>query len=194
MVGCVPSAPVPVPGNGGGMMAAGNDGGVKGDMSEPAAPGAEPDPMLALFPKFVFTGFDGTHSYSVPLATSLTGALTWSTSDSALAQVVTVPNAKVPADLQMILNTQWGMLTAKKAGTGKVTVTAGAMTGTSDVTIAAYTAAQYQAGDTKYQATCAGCHSGPGGVDHSPTTSKRSESSPTSARCLPRAFSLEPTV
>jgi mono/diheme cytochrome c family protein len=52
---------------------------------------------------------------------------------------------------------------------GKVTATAGAKSASADVVITAYTAAQYTAGQTKYMASCAGCHSGAGGVDHSPT-------------------------
>lgn len=53
-------------------------------------------------------------------------------------------------------------------GTGTITFTYNGEDAVSDVVLTEYTEAQLAAGETKYGATCAGCHQSENGADHSP--------------------------
>jgi hypothetical protein len=145
----------------------GNGGGGNPDMAMDKPPGDEPT-GFELFPPEAYTGFDGTHDFKVPVTSELTGTLTWSVSDPALATVTPLAMNQVPMDFQFP-GVQWAMVTAKKAGTGKIQVTNGTKSATADLIVTAYTAADYTVGQTRYMAGCSTCHTGAGGVDHSPT-------------------------
>jgi hypothetical protein len=149
----------------------------------PTDPGEDLEAKDFLDPPVVNTGFTGGagQAFKVPMFTDMEGTLTWKAADPTMVDIVgiTAPadyteakskDPKVPA-------IQFAMLTTKKAGSTKVTVTNGTKTFDSDVVIKSYTAAQYTLGQTRYKTgegtaarqPCAGCHEKPDGADHSPS-------------------------
>jgi len=156
--------------NGGGSGGSGNGsgGGTGGGGVD-----LPPDNADYLFPDTAHTGFDGTHVFKVPVSTNLTN-VTWKVEDPTIADIAGVAT---PADYAEYGET-WAMVTAKKAGTTKLTGTSGAKTVTAMLIVTAYTAANVTAGDKRYNTpdnataaqrnACAGCHKLANGVDHSP--------------------------
>lgn len=134
-----------------------------------------------LMPDIINTGFTGgAEVFKVPLFTDLTGTLTWEVADPSLAEVTPIPP---PAEYTEAKNAdpkvpdiQFAMLTAKKAGSSKVTVSGGGKTAEADLLVKAYTSAAYAVGQARYKNAgsdarqpCAGCHEKPDGADHSPS-------------------------
>ena len=164
------------PGTGGGGGGGGSNGGSGGGSNGGSGAGGvelPPANMDYLFPDVAYTGFDGTHVFKVPVSTNLTN-VTWKIDDATIADVAGVAT---PADYAEYGET-WAMVTAKKAGTTKITGTSGAKTVTAMLVVTAYTAANVTAGDKRYNTpdnataaqrnACAGCHKLANGVDHSP--------------------------
>jgi len=164
-------------GNTGGGNTGGNGGGGGGNNGGSGGAGGpvEPPDMATdyLFPDVAHTGFDGTHVFKVPLSTNLTN-VTWKIDDPAIASITPVATPALYAEY----GETWAMVTAKKAGTTKVTATGGGKTVSSMLVVQAYTAANLAAGDKRYNTpdnptaaqrnACAGCHKLANGADHSP--------------------------
>jgi mono/diheme cytochrome c family protein len=128
-------------------------------------------PEFSIFPRTIYTGFDGQHTYKAPvIAVSadekqvLTGDVTWTLADPSLADV------KVEA--------AGATLTAKKAGDTTLTATQLGKSFTAKVKIYAYTPQAYAEGEHRYTTkvddnnpACNNCHGkGAGkGPDHTPT-------------------------
>ncbi|GEM_PF-1230259 len=134
-----------------------------------------------LWPFEIHTGYtDGTQVFKVPLETDLTGNLTWTVADPSIAEVTPVdpPADYIEAKKEFpdeVPDLQFAMLTTKKPGTTTVKVSNGSKTAQSELFVRAYTAADYNVGQTRYKTggtgnrqPCAGCHEKPDGWDHSP--------------------------
>jgi hypothetical protein len=71
----------------------------------------------------------------------------------------------------------FAMITATKAGSTKLIVSAGAKKAEAPITVKAYTSAAFEVGKTRYKTggteanrkPCASCHEAEGGADHSPS-------------------------
>jgi hypothetical protein len=130
--------------------------------SEAGGPGGGPS-GLAIVPPHIYTGYDGVDRYRAPILAVGGSNLTWSIADPSLAQLT-------PEDGGDHL-----MLETLKAGTTTVTVTGNGMTATAQLVITAYTSAQRAIGQTRYfmaqggDPSCASCHAGVVGPDHTPT-------------------------
>jgi hypothetical protein len=154
-------------GGGAGGGGGGGDGDGTPDMGGPALP-----PIIPF--EVAYSGFDGTHTFKLPFATSLTGTVTWSVSDPSLATIVPVPADKVPAPLADP-SLQFALVTVSKAGMGNIQVSNGTTTASSMLVATQYTVDQYQTGQARFTAsvnnlaTCASCHTmGAMPVDNSP--------------------------
>lgn len=152
-----------------------------------SSPAPEPtDPAETsnfLDPPVVNTGFiaGGAQTFQVPLWTDIKGQLTWTVADPTIADIKPVdpPSDYLEAKKEnpKLGDFFFAMLTTKKAGTTKISVSGGGKTAQSDLTVKEYTTAAYTAGQTRYKTgegtaerrPCAGCHEKPDGVDHSPT-------------------------
>jgi len=152
-------------------------GGGDGTGSDGGGSHADGNPEAAVvFPPIVHTGFDGSHEFRVPVSTDLSnqveGEVSWATDDSAVATVesVATPDGYPPS------RGVWAMITTTGAGQTTVTASASRYSVSGQILVAAYTAEQVTAGDTRYHTdgaddrrACSSCHEAAGGVDHTPT-------------------------
>ena len=148
------------------LVGCGDSGGSGSGESESAA-----STEFAIFPKAIFTGFDGAHTYKAPVIAVApggdpitAGGITWTLSDPSLGELK-VDNAGVT-------------ITAKKSGDTTLTATMGTQTATATLKVYAYTEAQWSEGEHRYtnmvdanNPACTNCHGkGAGkGPDHTPT-------------------------
>ena len=130
-----------------------------------------PKVAFNVFPRTIYTGYDGAHLYKAPvIAVSedgeaiTTGGVTWTIADPSVA------------DLKPEM--QGCTITSKKAGDTTVTATYMGKTFTASLHVYAYTAQQYAEGEQRYKnpvdmnnPACTNCHGkGAGkGPDHTPT-------------------------
>ncbi len=128
---------------------------------------------ITILPGSVFSGFDGTHAYQVPVSVYGAKGVKLLASD---ASKVTVEAAKVVAVAGAATdNGESFMVTVKGAGEVTLTATGEGKSASVTLTMTAYTAARYAAGEKRYNTAaasgpaCASCHSGDGAIDHSPT-------------------------
>jgi mono/diheme cytochrome c family protein len=126
---------------------------------------------LLILPNESFTGFDGQHTFKVPVSVYRADSdLKVVLSDPSVADIRPATYADPQAD-----NGKYYVLTAKKAGQVTITATSRGKTVTSKLTVQAYPAARFTAGERRYQnasgadPSCASCHQKAGGADHSPT-------------------------
>jgi hypothetical protein len=127
---------------------------------------------FSIFPREIYTGFDGTHTYKAPvIAVSkegvpiTSGGVTWTIADPSLADLKVEPQGVI--------------ITAKKAGDTKLTATqAGQEPFAVPLKIYAYTPTAWAEGEHRYKnkvddnnPACNNCHGkGAGlGPDHTPT-------------------------
>jgi hypothetical protein len=124
--------------------------------NQPPASGDE----LSINPPVIFTGYDGVNTYKAPVIAEGGKSVTWSISDESLAALTPGADGEL-------------MITAKKAGEGVITLTAGGKSVTADLRIAAYTPEENAVGKQRYTNSqegdppCQSCHAT--GPDHSPT-------------------------
>ncbi len=126
-----------------------------------------------IFPSIAYTGCDGVSSFKVPLATNLKGNVTWTVNDLNLAEVHTANAPQTYADF----GENWALVETFKAGTVKVTATAGGQTAEATIVISKYEPAIVLAGRKRYynpdnasgqRKACNDCHGNAQGADHSP--------------------------
>lgn len=119
---------------------------------------APPDTPPVLFPVKVYTGFDETAGYTVPIAASEATGITWESSDPAIATVTG--------------NDTLATVTGVAAGTVTITATAGDAYETAEVIVTAYTSATKEAGQALFTDNgcgVAGCHDSAGEDDVTPS-------------------------
>ena len=138
------------------------------------SPVPDATPELQMRPELSYTGFDGTRTFRVPFAVYGSGAdLKVSASDPTAVDIAPTTLLNPQGD-----DGKYVLLTAKKAGTFTITAETGGRKVTSQLVITSYPAARYAAGDARYKTgfapksepACTQCHSGAGGVDHSPAS------------------------
>jgi hypothetical protein len=133
--------------------------------------------ILHLSPSREYSGFDGTHSFKVPIAVygaKSTDNITV-TPDVAGAAVITpvkLKNVDPSADSGVYF-----MVDIKQAGTIKLTAKAGTQTADATISVAQYEAARWTQGETRYMnagsngdPACRSCHVDGQAIDHSPAT------------------------
>ena len=139
--------------------------------------GMSPDSGLGILsfrPPASFSGFDGTHSFKVPVAVySAADDLVVSASNGAGV----VPKRLVePARGGVTDNGRYFLVTVKQAGPITLTATTGGRTATSTITVTSYPAGRWARGETRYtkgesgDPPCTDCHVNGQGVDHSPAS------------------------
>jgi len=153
------------------VLVAACGGGGSGDMGtgrDPSGAGAGKD--FTIFPKTIYTGFDGMHAYKAPVIAVVNGEpiedgqVTWTLSDPSFGDLKVDP--------------QGVTITAKKAGKAQLTASHAGKSASASLTVYAYTVQAYAEGEQRYKngvdmnnPACTNCHGkGAGkGPDHTPT-------------------------
>jgi hypothetical protein len=121
-----------------------------------------------------FSGYDGTHSFKVPVAVYGGGSdLAVTASDPSAVDITKVKLTNPGNDLG-----RWFFLETKKSGRITITASSSGQTVTTSLTIKSYDASSYDTGSMRYmngsddgtQPPCVQCHDANGGIDHSPAT------------------------
>lgn len=151
----------------GGSDSDGNSGADATGAGADAGSSGSSTPSFKVFPPKIYTGFDdGAHKYQAPAITvGAAATVSWKISDPSIATLE--PDGKNV------------MITARKVGSATLTATSGGKDQTASITVYAYTAEQYAAGQKRYQnaadadnPACTSCHGVQQGVDrpnHTPT-------------------------
>ncbi|HWL88447.1 MAG TPA: hypothetical protein VNO21_21740 [Polyangiaceae bacterium] len=148
----------------------GSDGlGKDGDAgTAPDTSGSVPDFLVK--PSAVYSGYDGTHTFRIPIAVYGAG--------SDLNVTLADPSA-VSVEPAALVNTsgddgKWYMLTVKQPGQTSLTATSGGHTGQISINVVSYASDRYGVGQQRYmngdgdKPPCTQCHGGQNGIDHSP--------------------------
>jgi mono/diheme cytochrome c family protein len=131
------------------------------------------DIELVVQPAQSYSGFDGTHTFQVPIAVYQhdPNDLTISVSDPSLVDVIPATYNMPDQD-----KGRYFLLKSKKVGDAVITLRSRGKSATSKIKVQSYNAAQYTDGETRYrnmgtggEKACASCHEAAGGADHSPT-------------------------
>jgi hypothetical protein len=127
-----------------------------------------------IYPDTAHTGFDGMHTFKVPVSTNLTGTVSWQIADPSIGDITPVATPPEYVDF----GETWALVTTKKAGTTTVTATSGGKSVTGMLVVSAYAAADVSTGEKRYNMpdnptgtqrnACVSCHGLANGVDHSP--------------------------
>jgi hypothetical protein len=133
--------------------------------------------VLRLTPSREFSGFDGTHSFKVPIAVygaKATDNVTLTADDPAGAVITPtkLKNVDPSADSGIYF-----MVDIKKAGSIKLTAKVGSQTADASISVEQYEAARWTQGETRYMnqgsngdPACRSCHVDGQAIDHSPAT------------------------
>ena len=131
---------------------------------------------LLFRPDHVYSGTDGTHTFTIPIAVyDADSDLTVTASDGAALTLArtTLKNPVSPDGVTD--NGQYFMITVMKAGSYTLTAASKGRTVTAKVDVSSYDSARYTTGQTRYQAAgtgadrpCTTCHVNGAAVDHSP--------------------------
>lgn len=123
---------------GGGAIACSSDN--TGTTTPPAAPKTCANSQLAVAFSPMYSAFDGTHTFQVPVVVDgvVPSTVSWNISDDSIATI-----AKDPA-------TGGIMLTIQKAGTANVIASTGSRCGSALLTVSAATAEDWEVGNQRY--------------------------------------------
>lgn len=132
---------------------------------------------LRFSPASTYSGYDGQHTFKVPIAVYDYGAdLTVSVVDPSTATVTPV-KLKNPVNQDGLTdNGAYFMVTVLKAGTVNLKATTGGKSVTTKITVADYPATQWTTGQTRYNSggsgdpPCTDCHVNGQAIDHSPAS------------------------
>ncbi|WP_394822821.1 hypothetical protein [Pendulispora albinea] len=149
----------------GGGPGQGGDGGAD---PGPDTSGSTPD--LQVRPTSVYSGFDQTHTFRIPIAVYGAGKdLKVTLSDPSAATIEPAALKDPKGD-----DGKWYILTVKKVGQTSFTATAGGQSAQSSIHVVDYGRDRYAAGEKRYlnadgtKPACTKCHGGQDGIDHSP--------------------------
>jgi len=129
---------------------------------------------LGFRPATAYSGFDGTHTYRVPVAVYNAGADLTVTADDPGAADVTATALLNPTKDGVTDAGQYFLVTTKKAGTITLTARTNGQTATSTITVTSYATDRWTTGQQRYlngeggDPPCTDCHAGTSGIDHSP--------------------------
>lgn len=158
--------------NGNGAPGNGNTNG-----SDPGGqpPVNAPDVELQVMPFASYSGYDGKHSFKVPVAVYGAGSdLTLTASDPSSVVITKVKLTTAGND-----QGTWFFAETKKAGTVTLTASSKGKTADTTLTVKSYDSASYDLGKMRYMngsddgkdPACTKCHDAQnGGIDHSPAT------------------------
>jgi hypothetical protein len=134
--------------------------------------------QLLFRPNVVYSGFDGAHTFKVPLAVYDSDADLVVTPDDPSALTVAPATLKSPVSPDGVTdNGKYFMITAKRSGTYTLTATSKGRSTTASVTISDYTSTRWEDGNKRYNngvatmtadRACANCHVNGLAIDHSP--------------------------
>lgn len=132
--------------------------------------------VMSFSPDAVFSGFDGTHSFKVPIAVyDAADDLQVSAADPSAATIVAVKLKQALRDDGTFDNGKYFMVTPKKAGDITLVAKSKGRSIEATLSVTAYTAAEWAAGKARYESggtngdpACTQCHAGSAGIDHSP--------------------------
>lgn len=131
--------------------------------------------VLTFMPRSSYSGFDGTHTYIVPLAVYDSGDdLEVTSSDPSAVEIVpkTLVNPVRPDGTTD--NGKYFFVFVKKKGTITLTAKSNGKSVESTMTVAEYTSSSWEAGETRYKTgrngepACTECHVNGSAIDHSP--------------------------
>jgi hypothetical protein len=128
-------------------------------------------------PSTVFSGFDGEHTFQVPIAVYDADGDVELTADDPSAVAFERTTLSKPVNADGIIDAgAYFLLTMKKAGTFTLTASSSGRTAKASIRSTAYDAARWSAGKQRYESgangdpPCTRCHSGGQAIDHSPAT------------------------
>jgi hypothetical protein len=131
--------------------------------------------VLTFMPESSFSGFDGTHTFTVPIAIYDSGDdLKVTSSDPAAADIVPKKLTNPVREDGTTDNGKYFFVTVKKAGAITLKATSNGKTVESKITVAEYASGRWEAGETRYKnggsgdPACTDCHVNGSAIDHSP--------------------------
>ncbi len=148
------------------------------DTSDPSTTKPNPDSGLGellVRPARLYSGFDGTHTFTVPVAVYDSVAdLTLTADDPSAVEIKPKELANPVRQDGTTDNGKYFFVTAKKAGSIKLSAKSGGKTAEAQLTVTAYTPQRWQVGETRYknasgsEPACANCHVNGNAIDNSP--------------------------
>jgi hypothetical protein len=133
--------------------------------------------QLLFRPDSVYSGFDGTHTFKVPIAVYDADADLTVTASDPSAVTITPAKLKNPVVDGITDNGKYFLVTSNKAGTVTLTAKSKGRSTTATLTITDYAAGRWATGDTRYKAAgtgadrpCTTCHVNGDAIDHSPAS------------------------
>jgi hypothetical protein len=150
---------------------------------EPAVDGgfdSQPSPesglgVLTFMPESSYSGFDGTHAFTVPVAVYDSGEdLEVTASDPSAAEIVPKKLTNPVREDGTTDNGKYFFVTVKKAGTVTLKATSNGKTVESKITVIDYADGRWETGETRYkngangEPACTECHVNGTAIDHSP--------------------------
>ncbi len=149
-----------------------------GSVYDSAPPPASGLGILLLRPDKLYTGRDGTHAFSVPVAVYDADADLTVTADDPSVVTLTKTALKNPVGVDGVVDSGiYFLVSAKKAGTYTLTATSRGVRTTASLTVSDYDSDSYAAGEARYannktsktkDRACTTCHVQGAGIDHSP--------------------------
>ena len=131
---------------------------------------------LRFQPSQSFSGYDGAHTFTVPVAVYDFGADLRVTADDPSAATIKPAKLVNPVNQDGVTdNGQYFLVTVQRAGTITLTATSEGRSATTKITVVSYTPDRWQAGQTRYvnggaggDPPCTSCHVSGQAIDHSP--------------------------
>jgi hypothetical protein len=131
--------------------------------------------VLTFMPRTSFSGFDGTHTFTVPVAVYDSAEdLELVASDSSAVDIAPKRLAAPVRSDGTIDNGKYFFVTVKKAGTTKLTARSNGATAETTLTVTPYATGVWEAGESRYKSgrgadpPCTTCHVDGQAIDHSP--------------------------
>lgn len=131
--------------------------------------------ILAFRPHEAFSGYDGTHTFVVPLAVYDSGDdLVVTAADPSAAEIAPKKLATKTREDGTTDSGKYFFVTVKRAGSFDVVASSGGKTVRSTIDVASYAPTRWAAGEARYKnggsgnPPCADCHVNGQSIDHSP--------------------------
>lgn len=132
--------------------------------------------FVSFLPERSFSGFDGTHTYTVPLAVyDSSDDLTVTATDPASCTVVPAKLANPVSPDGVVDTGKYFLVTVKRAGEISLTAKSHGTEAKATIEVANYDVARWNAGKARYETAgangdpaCVTCHVGGQAIDHSP--------------------------
>lgn len=131
--------------------------------------------VLQFRPAQSYSGFDGEHTFKVPIAVyDSADDLTVTATDPSAVTIAPVRLAEPTGEDGVMDNGKYFLVTVKEAGTITLEAESGGRTAGAKIDVTAYPPGRWADGETRYmnggggEPPCAKCHAGGRAVDHSP--------------------------